>query len=273
MNDYPIIDDSTSNDILFPPGCGTGYVERDYSLYPEEMYQQPSEMELIPESEWDARFEEQEQQKSSLEHLYLGDDMKSPQFVNLDQNGDGYCWSYSVGHCIMIERMATNSPNPRINPHCVAAIIKNGRDEGGWCGLSQQAYKEKGCALEGTGPGQWPLHSRNLSYNTPDMQIAAMLNRCTEDWVDLTKPYHARNLNIRQVATQLFNNRPCAMDFQWWGHSVCAIRFVRIERGSWGILILNSWKNWGRYGLSLIQGEKIYPMGAVGIRSTTRRAA
>jgi hypothetical protein len=55
----PIIDDSPSadvTDLANPKGVCYGYEERDYKLYPKEMFSAPSEMVLIPQSEWDARF-------------------------------------------------------------------------------------------------------------------------------------------------------------------------------------------------------------------------
>lgn len=266
-----IIHDSTDNDLLYPSGFGRGYVERDYDEYPEEMYAPPSESELIPESEWDARYEEQEAEESSLEHLYLRGG--KPAFVNLDQGSEGFCWGYSVGHTTLFDRLSSNQPHVRINPHAVCSIIKNGKNEGGWCGLSQELYKSMGCPIEGTGPGQWPLHSRDLRYDTPQMREQAKLHCCVEDWVDLTRRVYDRNLTIRQLATYLLSNRPCAVDFNWWGHSVCAIRWVRIERGSWGPLIINSWRGWGRHGLAQLSGQKGVPNGAVCIRSTTASAA
>lgn len=257
------------NDVLFPPGCGTGAIERDYELYPEEMFQHPDEMDLIDESEWDARFEEQEKEQSSLEHLYLGPDMRSPAFVNLDQNGDGYCWSYSTAHSVMITRVRDHAPNPRLNPHGPAAIIKNGRNEGGWCGLSQDFYRKYGCPVEGTGPGEWPLHSRDLRHNTEACRRAMEPNRCVEDWVDLRSQVYDRTLTTRQLATCLFRNQPCPIDIRKWGHSICAIRWVRVERGLWLPLILNSWKGWGRYGLAVLSKDMFDTlMGAVSVRTS-----
>src|SRR5262245_33943528 len=110
FNDFPIIDRKDS-DMLFPPGMARGMVPRDYTLYPQSMDQQPSEMDLIDQSEWDARYQEQEREESSLEHLFLPKSPGAqPAFVNLDQNGDGYCWSYSVGHCVMMDRLKSNQP-------------------------------------------------------------------------------------------------------------------------------------------------------------------
>lgn len=239
-----------------------GYVERDYKLYPESMFDAPSGMKIYEESDWDSLYDEQEAKRTSLEHIFLRRDGQ-PRFINLDQNGHGYCWAYSTGHSIMIKRLAYNQPKIRLNPHSVAAIIKNGRDEGGWCGLSAQFAREHGYAEEGTGPGQWPLHSRSLQYDTPELRRAMLVNRIVEDYVDLTRQVYDQNLTEKQLASCLFLNNPCPVDFNWWGHSVCAVRWVRIERGNWGLLILNSWKGWGRHGLGVLQGSKRTPNGAV----------
>lgn len=259
----PIIDDSPDSVAMLEPGeeYGKGYEERDYSLYPEGMYQHPNEMNLYDESEWDALYDAQEEQESSLEHLYLRGG--KPAFVNLDQNGHGYCWAYSTGHCCMMARLINNQPMVRLNPHSVAAIIMEGADRGGWCGLSQDFLKNHGIATE----EMWPVHSRNTRLDTPAMREHMAKHKVVEDWVDLTRPVHGRNMKVNQMATALFDNTPCALDFSHWRHSVCGLRYVRIERGSWGPLILNSWPRWGRHGLAVLRGSKGIPDGAVGIRT------
>jgi len=269
----PIIDlENTTPEgdaMLRPGGVEFGAVPRDYSVQPQEMFASPTEMKQIPESDWDAYYDEQEAQKSSLEHLYLSGPDGGPVFPNLDQNGDGYCWAYSTAHAVMMDRLRRNLPYRRLNPHSVAAIIKKGENEGGWCGLSAQFMKENGCALEGSTAGTWPLHSRDLKYNTPELRAVMKQYRIDEDWYDLTKQVYNQSLTQQQVATCLFQNTPVPSDFNWWGHSVCSIRKVRLERGSWGLMILNSWKNWGRHGLAVLRGSQAIPNGAVAIRSTT----
>lgn len=261
-------------DILYPRGVEFGYVERDYGIYPEPMFSPPSEIEVIPASSRDAYFDEQEANKSSLEHIYLSGPNGDPAFVNLDQNGDGYCWSYSTGQAIMLDRLKQFPPAPgskvvRLNPHGPAAIIKGGRNEGGWCGLSAQFGTEVGYPVEGTGPGQWPLHSRNLKYDTPECRAQMALHRITEDWVDMTRQVYDRNLTMDQVATCGLLNIPGPRDYNWWGHSVCGVRWVRIEKNSWGQLILNSWKGWGRFGLAVLRGSQSICNGGLAIRVTT----
>lgn len=267
----PIIDTeyADSNEMLFPKDVRFGMVPRDYTEYPQEMFAPPSEMDLIPESEWDARYDEQEELQSSLEHIYLSGPGGTPAFVNLDQNGHGYCWAYSTGQAIMLDRLKRNLPLVRLNPHATAAIIKRGRDEGGWGGLSAKFGRENGYAVEGTGPGQWPLHSRDLRYDTPQLRAEMAKYKLHEEWTDLTKSVYDQNLTRGQLATTGFSNIPGPRDYNWWGHSVCGVRWVRVERGNWGQLILNSWRGWGRHGLGVLIGNKAVPNGALAIRSTT----
>lgn len=272
-NGYPLIDDDTPDgevmDITIDGQfMSRGLVPRDYTQYPETMFAPPSEMPLIAESEWEARIEMQEALRSSLEHIYLSQPGDNPAFINLDQNGDGYCWIYSTTHSVMLARLRDNQPLVRLNPHSGGAIIKNGRNEGGWCGLSAQFLRETGIAEEGTGPGQWPLHSRDLRHDTPACRAAMAKYRITEDWVDLSRRVYDQNLTFQQLASALLCNQPCPVDFNWWGHSVCAVRLIKVEAGSFGVLILNSWKGWGRHGLGVLRGSKMVPNGAVCTRVT-----
>lgn len=270
--DIPIVevDDDTAkrNIMLFPRhSVGYGLVPRDYDQFPEAMFAAPDEMTLIPQSEWDARYDEQEKQKSSLEHLYLRGN--KPAFVNLDQGSDGYCWAYSVGHAMMLDRLRRNLPLVRLNPHSTAAIIKRGVNDGGWCGESAEFATSTGMAPEGTQPGQWPLQSRDVRRcDTPAVRAEMAKFRIDEQWTDLTKRAWDRNLTTAQCATTGFLNLPGPRDYYWWGHSVCGIRWVRIERGSWGQLILNSWRGWGRFGLAVLRGRKAVCDGGLSIRST-----
>lgn len=265
----PILDSSGGYGDAFvpPPGQAMGMTPRDYSVYPEEMFAPPSTLTVYDPSEWDALYDAQEEAQSSLEHAFLRGG--GPAFTNLDQNGNGYCWAYSVGHAMMLDALLRGGEVPRLNPHATAAIIKGGRDEGGWCGLSAKWARETGYAVEGTGPGQWPLHSRNLKYDTPELRAAMATHRTAKDFYDLTRKEWDQKLTTKQVATCGFNNIPVPSDFNWWGHSVCQVRWVRIEPGSWGPLILNSWKGWGRYGLAVLRGSQAVANGAVAVLSTT----
>lgn len=269
LNGIPIIgDEPVNNDVLYPKGCYRGLEPRDVSVDPPEMFEPPRDMQVIPESEWDARYDEQESLKSSLEHIRMRGNKGQP-IPYLDQNGRGYCWSHSTTHAVMISRAVQNLPYVPLSAYAVACIIKNYRDEGGWCGQSGKFIKEVGV------PSQefWPQQSVNRNLDTPQMRQNAALHRIDEDWYDLTKHIADQYMTVQQVATALFLNHACALDFMWWRHSVCGLRWVRIERGSWGVLILNSWLNWGRDGMGILRGSKAIPDNAISIRTTKASAA
>lgn len=262
----PIIDcDGPSTDVMNPPGVSYGCMPRDYSKYPEAMFAQPDPAQMIDPSEWDARYDEQEALQDSLEHLYLAGPGGNPVFEFLDQNGFPDCWAHSTAHAMMCDRMKRQMPVLRLNAVAVATMLNE--TNGGWAGLSAKFARSDGYPEIGTASYQWPYQSRRGKV-TPELKSAMALNRITEDWVDLTKQVYDQNLTTKQLATYAFSNIACPSDFNWWGHSVCQIRWVRIEAGSWGPLILNSWKGWGRHGLGVLRGSKGIANGAVAIRLT-----
>ncbi len=264
----PILDSSGGFGDSFapPPGQAMGMVPRDYNEFPKEMFAPPSQLKVLDKSEWDAAYDDQEKYMSSLEHKYLSGPNGTPVFVNLDQNGDGHCWAYSTGHAMMLKTLLQGRTPKRLNPHATATLLK--RFNGGWCGISAKFGREVGYAEEGTGSGQWPLHSNDARYDTPELRAAMGKNKVEEDWYDVTREVWSQSMNTAQLATCGLRNIPCPSDFNWWGHSVCQVRWVRIEAGSWGPLILNSWKGWGRYGLAVLRGSQAIANGAVATLST-----
>ena len=247
-----VIHDSTPNDLLYDPVIDghqmrRGLVSRNKLLYPEPIFAPPSEIILIPRHEWDARIDEQEERQSSLEHIFNKATNLPVKFLH--QNGHGYCWAYSTGNAVMMLRTLNNQPYVRLNPHAVAAVIKKGRDEGGWCGLSAKFLKDVGIPTEAF----WKVHSRDIGQDTPGMRANAALHKVTEDWVDLSQPIYEQNMAEELIASCLLQNTPCSLDYDEWGHSVCGCRWVRIEKGSYGPRILNSWLGWGDNGFGDIQ--------------------
>jgi hypothetical protein len=116
----------------------------------------------------------------------------------------------------------------------------------------------------------WPQGDANPSrFNDAAVKEDMARHKITEDWVDLRKQVWDRNLTMKQIFTCLLLNVPLALDFEWWGHSVCGLDMVKIERGSYGIRIWNSWGDeWGDHGMGVLQGDKIIPMGAIAVRMT-----
>jgi len=263
-----VIDHATSNDILFPAGCGRGMAPRDYTVNPPEMYASPDTMTLIPESEWEARIKEQEERKSSLSHIRKKGN-NGDKIWALNQGRFGYCWSHSTTHAVMLRRAADMLHFVELSAFAVAAIIKKARDEGGWCGLSCKFIRTTGIPSTKT----WPQGVVDLKLDTPQMRAEAARYRIFEDWYDLAKPEHGQKLSRQQIMTLLLNNIPVAADFAWWGHSVCLMSAKIVEPGVIGYEILNSWyespgKEWGDEGTAILVGERAIPFGAVGVAQT-----
>lgn len=268
-----LIDDGPlDSDLVFPVSFGRGYAERDYREHPVEMFAGPSQIPLIPRNEWDARIEEQEREQSSLEHL-RDRELGGQPFPSYDQNGEGYCWSYSVGGAVTLSRFANHQPTVRLSCHAVACVIKQFRDEGGWCGLSAQFARGQ----DPKHPDKagyptvehWPEKSMSRAHNTAATWANAKQHAITEDFVDLTRPVWGQNLTFDQVATCLLLNLPCALDYNWWRHSVAGMRLVRVEADSYGIKIWNSWTDrWGNRGTSVLRGNRAVPDGAICVRVT-----
>lgn len=264
-----LIDDDTPFDVAVPKGVSRGYVERDFKEDPIEMFAAPSEMTLIPRSEWDARIDEQEALQSSLEHLRLFGN-NGQMVPSLDQGQYGYCWSHSTTHAVMLTRMVANQPYVPLSAFAVAATIKNYRNEGGWCGLSAKFARERGIPAQSF----WPQKSMSRSNNNDQTWNNAALHKVTEDWVDLTRAVYDNVMTFDQVATCLLSNIPVALDFNWWGHSVAGLRLVRVEAGSYGIKIWNSWTDgWGDRGMGVLRGSRAKPDNAVGLRVSRASAA
>ena len=260
----PIIDVSASTyHLVNPAGVKSGLVPRDFAEFPHSMFAPPSSIVTIPQSDWDAYYDEQEAQQSSLEHIFLRGG--SPAFVNLDQNGDGDCWSYSTGHAMMFQYLRDNMPVPRLNPHFIATYLH--RFNGGWCGASMEVAYNVGCCVEGDGPDEWPKWSHNVALLTPERIAAAGSHKVTEEIYDLTREEWDQSMNRLQVATMGLTNTPAPTDYNEMSHSMCQIRWVRVESGSWCPLIINSWKNWGYYGLGVLRGMDAD--GAVAALATT----
>ena len=262
-----LIDDETAphiTDALNPEGFGHGLVPRDYSVHPVEMFAPPSEIKIIPQTEWSARIKERQELKATGRDLKkrMNDGKKH---VSLDQNGQGYCWFYSNTHTVMYQRAAAGQPYVRLSAHSGACKIKNFRDQGGWCGLGAKFIRENGIVPTSL----WPEKSMSRSHDTPEAWAAAKQYVVTEDWVDLTRSVYDQTLTFEMVATCLLTGVFCAVDFNWWAHSVCAIDLVEVEPGSFGLLIQNSWTdNWGEDGLGVLRGGRAIPDGAIATRVT-----
>lgn len=257
-----IIDHLTSNDVLFPKSHPCNTVPRDFKIQPADFFAKPQEikiLDIVDKWDWsgiDAYLDEKKAKKARLR-----DFMFTNGWQGLDQNGQGFCWSYDTAHAIMTRRLLAGLPYVRLSGHAVACKIKNYRDEGGWAALSHAYAKSNGYP----DVQHWKEKSMSPSYDTADTWANAAQYKITDDVVDLNAQVYDQTMADKIWWTLLLTGNPVQMDWQFWSHSVLAWDIVRIEKGVYGIDGPNSWgMGWGdngNYTINLSAHPR--PMGAV----------
>jgi hypothetical protein len=244
-----------------PRHVATGCVPRDFSVDPVEMRDSPAGMKTYKRSEWDAVLAEVDRFESSLLHLFLRGG--EPAFKFLNQNGFPDCWYHGPAHAYMLACMRDGQPIPRVNAVAGATLLN--RTNGGWSGLGMKDLRERGAPLMGDGPGEWPEHTRDRRFDTPEFRASRQKNKVLEDWYDLGSEVYDQEMTAEQLVTCSVNNNPMSGDWNRYGHAMGIIAVVQIERGSYGPVVLNSWDEFGYFGLAVLRD--IWPNNAVALRS------
>lgn len=259
---YPgelVIDDDTSNDVPFDKNFGRGYVPPSAEEVLEAgLGQPPSELILIPRSEWSARIKEKEILKSRLSDI-------RGTAPSLSQGQSNYCWNHSTVQCATLDRLLKGHKHTPLSGFAGAVIIKRGANQGGWCGSSAKFAHEVGVPSQQA----WPQGNFSTRLDTPELRADAAKRKVTEGWWDFGRREWEQRLTFDQLATLLLSNVPCVGDFMWWGHSVCVMDLVEVESGSFGVRIWNSWGDqWSSRGMGVLRGSQAIPDGAIAIRSS-----
>lgn len=279
MADF-IIDDSNADEFVDKQdqGFAKGLVPRDYGLHPVGCYSASKpfddEMDVIGREEWPERCADQNEYESSLYHVYERGDNGRP-IPSLDQNGQGFCWTYSVVACVQALRALAGMPFVQLSPHAVSCKIFNFQDRGAWAALALDFITENGVPSD----SHWPQKSMNRKYDNAETWANAKRHRVTEGFVDLDVQHVSdASLTFDQVATCYLNLIPVANDFNWWGHSVMGLQLIDRkpelkqqglnDPDRWGNKIKNSWRDeWGDRGYAILSGSKGIPDGACAPRS------
>jgi hypothetical protein len=253
-----------------------GLIPRNYSTMPvgslegSVTFAQAADVPLIPMNEWPDRIAFKVTGKSQLSDIRNTANNGQP-IPSLDQNGRGYCWAHSATAAAILLRAVSGMPYVRLSAYAVACIIKNYRDQGGWGAQGLDFIRERGVpSVE-----YWPEKSVSPSNDKPETWENAARHKVSEGFIDLDAAQYDRRLTFQEVATCLLCNIPVVSDFNWWGHSVCAMDLVDVEptRAAtdprrYGVRIWNSWRDsWGTNGTGVLTGSKAIPDGATAPRS------
>lgn len=310
---YPnelVISDANAHVFAAPHADGDGVrsrglVPRDWKKFPLGCYAGETGMHAVDDlpsfspSDFPALIREMEESKTRLSDFRNRGNGGQP-IPSRDQNGRGYCWRHSGTSAHLLIRARDDMPYLDFSAYAGACMIKNFRDEGGWGAQGLDDLFERGDPTSAF----WPQRATSREYDRPETWANAKLHRITEGWVDMSAPQYDRNLAFNQVVTSLICRVPVIVDFNWWGHSVCAADAVdgRSQRGltrcpssgklltaeefdaHWGvdhpvtggiaIRIWNSWSDsWSDNGMGVLTGSKAVPDGASAPRVATWAAA
>lgn len=197
-----------------------GLIPRDYAAVPVGFYAAVpalTDIKCPPRNDWPELIRQGEADKSFLSHIRRANGPNGGAIPSLDQDGDGYCWSYSGHGCVTLWRGKMGLPYIRLSAHGVAAIIKRGRDEGGWAALSADFIAANGCC----DISMWKEKSRDTSQDTPELRKKMLAYKVDGEWRDLAASVYDANLTEDQSYGLMFARIPQQNDFNWWSHSVC----------------------------------------------------
>lgn len=267
MANYKVYDETNFKEILdkitVDPTLARGCIPRDEVADPVgcRSYAPVANVQIIPRSEWSDRIREMRETGALLSQM-MDKGNFGQRIPSLDQNGQGYCWNYSVTGAAMALRARDNLPYVRLSAHANAWMIKNGRDEGGWCQQALERLRTHGCpSVE-----FWPEKSMDgRRYNTPETWANAKLHVCQE-WDDLPSNLPRKD-RFELLMTLLLLRRPVVCDRMRWAHSTYCLDPVEIERNSFGVLDQNSWGDrWEQNGRVIFREELAVYDGAVSPR-------
>lgn len=249
-----IINDDTSNDVLFPKDKGTGLMlplnrsENDYAN--GDVASPMPESFLIPASDWQGMIQERKARKAGIvaECDRVGLKVKDQKQTNL-------CWANGPTHAVEIIRVMQGLKPVALSAASVACPVNNFRNQGGW---GNSALKQ--LVVAGADPESvWPNTAINRQYHT-DENIKLALNYRVTEWWEIP----AGKLNY--LISAVLHDIPVAVGYSWWSHEVCAVDADWID-GAIALVIDNSWgTSWSNNGRGILQGRKILPDDAVAPR-------
>lgn len=236
-----IINDETNSDLVFPGEFGRGL---ELELRGPEGYAGaarpfPDEL-LIPESFWRDIIAERKARKSTFR-----DRMKRAGMKVKNQSNLNYCWVFAPTSAVEGTWINQGQPYVELSPSSAGAVIKNGRNVGGWGREAIEYLADVGVAPDSA----WPSLSRDVRLDTPAMRATKGKFRVV-DWYVI--PDRSRKHLISAILRDLLP----AIGLNWWRHEVLACDADWID-GEACPVILNSWgESWGDQGFGVLQGNR-----------------
>jgi hypothetical protein len=254
-----IIDDSNADKYIQQvqdenqPFAG-GYDGRDFDKY---AISQPFTSDIIPRSDLPDIIQEREERGITLADLHAK--MKIPV---LNQGSLPYCWCYGVVGAMQVSYAQQGGYVPHLSATSAAAKGKNYVKRGGWGEEALRYIERFGVSTV----EHWPEAQLSSRFDTAEQRENAALHKVTPRVGFEELPSN----DFDALATALLKGWPVTMGLNWWGHLVFALRPVIIERGSFGIEIMNSWgERWENRGKAVLRYERSLAAEQIVIKNVT----
>lgn len=212
----------------------------------------------IPRSEWPARI------KGMTDNWAWPMDWMS--FEPKDQDGTNFCWINGPVQGLDTVRVMQGLPFVEGSAASGACLINGYVNQGGWGIEACEFMLKTGCCSV----KYWPNTAINRQYDNAASKADRPFRKVVT-FYDLD--------SIDEVISCLLLGHPVAVGYNWWSHEVVAVAVVDLGGGSYGLVIRNSWGDWGdnnRHGVagfSVLTGSKMVPDDAQAIVLATQAPA
>lgn len=192
----------------------------------------------FPEHEWDARIDEQIDLEARCSDFC--------DFPAFDQDGLPTCWAIGTAQAATILRRCMGLPFVQLSG-CSIAVPISGGHSGGYEGEANEYAVEHGIASVGV----WPENNTSRSLNDkPEVQADRLLHKVLEFLDMKTKA---------NWATAALCTKPGPFARNSMNHVMAHCDLVRIEAGSYGHRVRNSWHDsWGAKNKHGFGGFAVY---------------
>lgn len=211
-----------------PPGADSSGFSRLFSAF----------MADIPESEYDARIDEQ----IALE-ARCSDFCDFPAF---DQDGLPTCWAIGTAQAQSIARRIQGLPHVQLSG-CSIAVPISGGHSGGWEGDAVKLSAERGVASVGV----WPENNTSRSLDKDPKVIEDRKLHLAMEFLEMQ--------TRANWATACLKTKTGPFAYNRMSHVMAMCDFVRTEKGAYGFRVRNSWHDsWGAKNKHGMGGFAVY---------------
>ena len=247
INGYPVINDAYSH-----PVNGRGYTGRDLTAYPlgkcGGMYAEP----IFTDQQIRDIIVAKDADKS-----WITDHCDRIGLTVKNQQNSNYCWNHAPIHGAEVCYCMAGDGKIVLSAFYGAAIIKNGRNQGGSGIVGIEWNQNNGACTEALHP------SMDFSTNNSAEAKADALRHKIIGYEEIEPSDH------RMIQTAVCCNHGVTVGIPDWGHEVLIVRLT-IANGKIMYIIDNSWgTSWGNNGRGILEGRRTIFDEAGVIRSCT----